>query len=80
MKEKKAKLKLEDIKVESFITALDENAVNKLIGATDDGDACGTPMTCVSNGVTCQTCYSCITCEATCPTCYTSPQMSCCKD
>jgi hypothetical protein len=44
MKEK-AKLKLEDIKVESFITALDENAVNKLIGATDDGDLCGIPDT-----------------------------------
>jgi hypothetical protein len=74
---KKAKLKLEDIKVESFITALDENAVNKLIGATDDGDACGTPLGCASNQATVCTC---VTCEATCPTCYTSPHMSCCKD
>jgi hypothetical protein len=73
MKEKKARLKLEDIKVESFITALDENAVNKLIGATDDDGACGTPVTCVSNSPTCgATCY-------TCETCYTSgSQVVCC--
>jgi hypothetical protein len=80
MKEKKAKLKLEDIKVESFITALDENTANRLIGATDDGDACATPPspTCVSCLNTCATCNQ--TCGVTCPTCFTSPYMSCCVD
>jgi hypothetical protein len=35
MKEKKAKLKLEDIKVESFITTLDENQTKRVGGASD---------------------------------------------
>ena len=37
MKEKKLKLKLEDIKVESFVTSLDKNASKKMIGGTGDG-------------------------------------------
>ena len=32
MKEKKAKLKLEDIKVDSFITSLDDNLLHKVNG------------------------------------------------
>jgi hypothetical protein len=40
MKEKKEKLKLEDIKVESFITSVDENAANRIMAGTAGDTVC----------------------------------------
>ncbi|HWQ80966.1 MAG TPA: pinensin family lanthipeptide [Ignavibacteria bacterium] len=54
MKEKKARMKLEDIKVESFVTALDENNANRLMGKTDDIGCLQTPLNCtVGSRVVC---------------------------
>lgn len=55
MKEKKARMKLEDIKVESFVTALDENNANRLMGKSDDGGCLPTPLvySCGSRVVCC---------------------------
>lgn len=65
--DKKPKMKLEDIKVESFITALDEKASYKTPGMGGQ-----TPKTCGTCGE--------YTCAATCPTCATSPLANCCVD
>jgi hypothetical protein len=72
MKEKKkAKLKLEDIKVESFMTSLDDVDINRVIGGTtgsDDGDlcpnTCPATCTCVTNN-TCNITYVCGSCPLT---------------
>jgi hypothetical protein len=47
MKEKKAKLKLEDVKVESFVTTLDDKKSNNVVGQT---------------GTLCKTCGSKVIC------------------
>jgi hypothetical protein len=75
MKEKNAKLKLEDIKVESFITSLDENAANKMVGGTGGDDTAN----CQSLKKTWCGDYTC-GCPYTWNTCATSPQMNCCVD
>lgn len=83
MKEKKARLKLEDIKIESFITSLDDNSAEALKGGTG-GDGtnytyqnqltlCAQQPGCLSWGGTCG-------CPYTATTCATSPQMNCCVD
>lgn len=41
MDEKKEKLKLEDIKIESFVTLLDDKKSNAIIGATEVDTSCG---------------------------------------
>jgi hypothetical protein len=71
--EKKLKLKLDDIKVESFITSMDENMSNNIkgMGATNP-TGCNTCPTC--GGTFCNA----NTCAATCPTCATGPMANCC--
>jgi hypothetical protein len=62
----KTKLKLEDIKIESFITAIDEKIQQRYFGGTDDGTPCSD--TCLN---TCPpTCFSCTECvSGACGTC-----------
>ena len=69
MKEK-AKLKLEDLEVESFLTSLDSN--NILGGASADEDVCIPETNATCEGVTCN--------FDTCATCATMPGISggCC--
>jgi hypothetical protein len=67
--EKKPKMKLEDIKVESFITSMDENLSNKIKGL----GGCGINQTAVyTEANTCVTCYGtgCATCPVTGISCY----------
>jgi hypothetical protein len=69
MNEKKGKLKLEDIKVESFVTTFDgKSSIQGKGGIT--GDGCKTVIRTWCNP----------TCEGTCQTCYTSPLANCCVD
>jgi hypothetical protein len=65
MKEKKAKLKLEDIKVESFVTSLNDNEENRIMGASLPNDcATGSKIAC---------------CVPTLPAdCYTGTRVACC--
>ena len=60
MKEKAKRLKLEDIKVESFVTSLEENSSTNLLGGTGDQTnftygmtTCAQKPGCVSWGGTC---------------------------
>jgi hypothetical protein len=60
MKEKKAKLKLEDIRVESFITSMDEIKVNGIEGKSGDANCDNTGSGCYSVLNTwCNTACSC---------------------
>lgn len=64
--EKKPKLKLDDIKVESFITSMDESKSNNIKGM---GCNLGTHYT--AGPTACGTCYNtqCGTCVTECGTC-----------
>lgn len=58
---KKLKLNLNDLKVQSFVTALDEREKRGFKGGTTGGDD-GCPPTCATCPATCaQTCFTCIT-------------------
>jgi hypothetical protein len=55
--EKKPKLKLDDIKVESFVTSLDESKSNKIKGmGCETGSQPPTQVTCVTCNTQCGTC------------------------
>jgi hypothetical protein len=74
MKEKKAKLKLEDIKVESFVTSLTDNNPDRIKGAgMMTGDGCPSHFVTWCNDYTCG-------CPYTWNTCATSPHMNCCVE
>lgn len=66
----KAKLKLDDIKIESFVTSLDEKTQLGLMGATNEDEGCaptGAP-TCFSCASDCVS-GACGTCALTGPQC-----------
>jgi len=64
MKEK-AKLKLEDIEVESFLTSLDSNKI--MGGASADEDVCTPETNATCEGVTCNLDTCAYSCGGTCP-------------
>ena len=71
--EKKSKMKLEDIKVESFITSMDESKSNKIMGmgATNPPTACNTCPTCGGTWCNANTCaYTCNGCGNSYPVCW----------
>ena len=67
MKEKKLKLKLDDIKVESFVTSLDDREKNGLVGASTLPTGCyKTDCTCGINCPVSQYCASQGSCSYPC--------------
>jgi hypothetical protein len=77
---KKKKIKLEGLKVESFVTMTNGQA-KKAQGGRTETDTCQTICTDCTTDVSCDTCESCDTeiCETcyTCPTCAYSCQPNC---